>query len=540
MKALQENPVTATLNLHDIQGNIVKGYGRFGFPFARYVFFEIKDSAAGRKFITSVTPLVTNSAPWKENTKNKKGLDKPSFTVNIALTYHGLKKLGLPEVSLHSFPRDFSGGMRQRQDILGDDGNSAPHKWDKVWRNPDHRVCILIALNGQTKASIEESYELILSKLNGIGGGVAILCGHSDGKQDDLPYQDAAALMDENNQPTGKEHFGYNDGISNPFFKGTGQNPLYAVGNGKPTRRAANSPLGWEALEAGEFILGHKDESLGLPPAPIPHLLSYNGTFMVYRKLHQNVGSFYSYLKEQANQHPEKCEEFIAAKFAGRWRNGAPITLFPTQEEANAVVAELEAAKIAMRKARGTIDHTLAELNYLRLLGKFVGFDYNDDLDGSRCPVGAHIRRSNPRSSLEFGIKDAYNTPGALSNRRRLLRRGLPYGSSTDKTVDTGNHGIIFMAICSDISRQFEFTQQQWGNYGNDFKLANDKDPLTGNHNNKEADGRMIFPAEKGSGKAPYFCTHIPRFVETRGGEYFFVPSITALRLIGEGLVDPT
>jgi hypothetical protein len=158
--------------------------------------------------------------------------------------------------------------------------------------------------------------------------------------------------------------------------------------------------------------------------------------------------------------------------------------------------------------------------------------------------MGAHIRRANPRS-VAFGKPDAFETPGALSNRRRIVRRGLPYGdaSTHDKRRDDDDHGIIFRAINASIRRQFEFVQQQWMNYGNDFKLANDRDPLVGNHGvdrSGHGDGRMVVQTAQNDPAPPFFCSKIPRLVETRGGEYFFVPSLTALRMIGQGSIDPT
>jgi deferrochelatase/peroxidase EfeB len=119
------------------------------------------------------------------------------------------------------------------------------------------------------------------------------------------------------------------------------------------------------------------------------------------------------------------------------------------------------------------------------------------------------------------------------------LRRGLPYGSIKDATRDDGNHGIIFMALNVDIQRQFEFVQQQWINYANDFKEGNDKEVLLGNHDANHP-GKVVLQVEPGSGKPPHFINNIPRLVETRGGDYFFVPSITALKLIAAGMVDPT
>lgn len=534
--------MTTNLNLHDIQGNIVKGYGRFGFPFARYVFFSIKDSVEGRKFIEQITPLVTTAVPWEKNGDASDGLVRPQATTNIAFTYNGLKQLGLPEKSLHSFPEEFTMGMKARKDILGDNGQSAPEFWDKIWHEDDS-VDIWLSINGQTKEYIENRYQKIQGILNNSNGGVVQLSGHKgENGDDDLPYQEAAAVF-ENDKPTPKEHFGYTDGISNPFFKGSRSNPAYVLGGGKVTNKAPDGLSGWEPLETGEFILGYKDEAQELPDAPFPRLLSYNGTFMVYRKLHENVGSFNGYVKKQAANHPEKNEELIAAKFAGRWRNGAPLSLFPTQKKADEYIAELGAAEKETKKDGNAIERGLAKIKFLKLLSKLVGFSYNDDLAGSKCPVGAHIRRSNPRGSLEYGVKGAFNTPGALVNRRRILRRGLPYGVSNDKTKDDGNHGIIFMTVGASIKRQFEFVQQQWINYGNDFKLANEKDVILGNNDTTSegvGNGQMTFEAEPNTDKAPHFCSNIPRFVEMRGGDYFFIPSMTALHIISKGIVDPT
>ncbi|HEU5047130.1 MAG TPA: Dyp-type peroxidase [Rickettsiales bacterium] len=531
-----------SLDLADIQGNIIKSYGRYGFPYARYILFSVHDGDAGRKFVRELTPLVTTAVAWKQK-EGAEGLHKPDSTLNIAFTYHGLKSLGLCDESLHSFPSDFTEGMRTRREILGDDQKSAPEYWDPVWCHEEHRVAIWVAINAQSMEALEKAYAVLQQKLTLVGPGVIQLHGHrGENGADNLPYQEAAALFDDAGKVTPKEHFGYTDGISDPFFKGTGENPAYVLGAGKPNGRNPASPFGWDALEPGEFIMGLRDEAKEQSATPSPYLLGKNGTFMVYRKLHENVGSFNSYLEQEAARHPENDKELIAAKFAGRWRNGAPLALFPQEKEADAFMKELQDTRHALHNARGMLQEAELEIKYLTLLSKLVGFDYKDDLQGSRCPLGAHIRRANPRGSLEFGQKDAFNTPGALSNRRRILRRGLPYGNASDKT-DNGNHGIIFMALAASISRQFEFVQQQWINYSNDFKLANEKDPLTGNNAcDKEGNGqgRMQFPAEPGSGKSPHFCKGIPRFIETRGGEYFFIPSLTALNMIGNGTVDPT
>ena len=169
---------------------------------------------------------------------------------------------------------------------------------------------------------------------------------------------------------------------------------------------------------------------------------------------------------------------------------------------------------------------------------QWIDFTYNDDKHGAKCPIGAHIRRTNTRGSLETE-KGAFDRPGALVDRRRLMRRGLPYGGHDELTNDNSEQGIIFMCISASLERQFEFVQQQWVNYSNDFHLGNDRDVLIGANNGKLTD-KAILQVNPKDGKAPFFCTHLPRMVETRGGDYFFIPSITALDMIAQGIIDPT
>jgi len=399
-----------------------------------------------------------------------------------------------------------------------------------------------VAIHGQDEACLERRYEQVAELALRVPGGVQLLTGHRgpDGKED-LPFQPATAIYIDG-APSSKEHFGYTDGIGDPFFKGTGAHEANLMGGGKVTGLPANTRAGWAPLETGEFLLGYRDEAFECPEAPVPKLLSHNGTFMVYRKLHENVGSFDDYLEHVGREFPGGKEE-LAAKFAGRWRNGAPITKFPSEAEACAFADEWLKEKQAIATATTKAERDAAKQRFSVLNEQFSAFDYDQDGAGGRCPAGAHIRRANPRGALEFGQKGAFETPGALSNRRRIIRRGLPYGDASTKRRDDGDHGIIFMALNASIRRQFEFVQQQWMNYGNDFKLANDKDPLLGNQGRNEqgaGTGRMVIQSGEQDARPPFFCSKIPRFVETRGGDYFFVPSLTALRMIGEGSIDPT
>jgi deferrochelatase/peroxidase EfeB len=504
--------VTKVLDLLDIQGNVVRAYGRFNFPMARYVFLHIKEFEGdkARAFVSAVTKRVTTSVNWGEGPDP---VEKPAAAVNIAFTYTGLKRLELPRASLIGFPMEFVMGMKQRKDILGDDGPSDPEHWDPVWRN-DKDVHIFVSLNGQTQADLENCYQWLLDTIRDSDSAVVQLKGHrGDNGADDLPFQDVHVVY-ENGRPTAKEHFGYTDGIGDPVFEGLPGEPERALGRGKQTDQ------GWVPLATGEFLLGHPDEAREYPRAPAPLLLSRNGTYMVYRKLHENVGAFNAFLDKESQTFPGG-KELLAAKFVGRWRdNGAPLVHAHDAESKKCWDARFAKAGPAEQ------DKMLSD------------WTYNEDLSGAKCPFSSHMRRINPRASLQL-TKDAFDTPGALANRRRVIRRGLPYGDVKDPTRDDGNHGIIIMMLNADISRQFEFVQQQWINYGNDFRAANDKEIILGNHCSEQP-SKAVIQADPNGDQPPYFVRNIPRLVETRGGDYFFVPSMTALRMIAKGIVDPT
>lgn len=526
------------LDLHDIQGNIMWFYPEFGFLKARNIFLKINNSAQGREIITRLMPEVTSSAHGDPNNTTP----WPASTTNVSFTYNGLKQLGLSVQSLQTFPDEFIMGMKGRRTILGDDNESAPEEWDPIWNNNVH---INIALGAPDDAAMEKRYTEFVALVDEFDG-IDIMTGHRNATSDNMPYQDSSVLF-ENGLPSPKEHFGYADGISNPFFKGMTADMGEVIGGGKKSNEKGvgygdpSKSATWQPLEAGEFILGHKDEAKEYPAAATPPLLSKNGSFMVYRKLHENVGMFNNFLEEKAKTYGGEKEK-LAAKMAGRWRNGVPITTHPNEADADKLAQQRAEAQYATAVAKTPADKAKAVEAFRAVNRKFTGFDYDKDLSGGKCPVGAHARRMNPRGSLEFGKKEAFNTPSALADRRRIIRRGLPYGIAKNEQSNDGDHGIVFMAIVANIKRQFEFVQQQWINYGNDFKLGNDKDPLIGNHHahGDLSDNRMIIEGDKATGKPPHFLSQIPRFVTTRGGDYFFIPSITSLRMIGEGIIDPT
>ncbi len=208
---------------------------------------------------------------------------------------------------------------------------------------------------------------------------------------------------------------------------------------------------------------------------------------------------------------------------AGRWTDGVPLSVAPTYATWRKFNKEL---------AERPDDPALKRA--------FTDFTYGDDLDGIKCPVTAHMRRVNTRDMLDPFIASGNpdrRSGSALNKRRRILRRGLPYGQYRGRENDDGNHGINFIVMCASLFRQFEFVQQQWIQYGLDFNAGNDTCPIVGN---REGSAKFVIPADPGGDKAPFICDPLPQFVTTRGGDYFFVPSMSALRMIAMGVVDPT
>jgi Dyp-type peroxidase family len=458
------------LNATDIQGFVLRGYN---LPVARYLFLHFEDAMRARALIDRLIGHVTTGQRWEGG--------KPQSTVNIGFTHRGLERLELPLATLLTFPIEFQQGMKRRAELLGDTGTNAPDNWDPLWH--EDRVDCWLGINGQTQEALDARQTAIQAVLDETGGATL------------LAAQDAAAQVLDG-KPTTSEHFGFTDGFGNPEYIGVERSSQPGQGKLLPDGKT------WAPLATGELMLGYADEAGELPVAPVPHLLASNGTFMVYRKLHQNLATFRDFIEQQSELYSGGKEKF-AAKLIGRWRDGTPIELSPDQPK----------------------------FAFTQDPNRSTNFTYAGDAAGTRCPMGAHIRRVHPR--------DAFGFEGRLINRRRITRRGLPYGpfAADDEAVaDTDDRGVIFMALNASLSRQFEFVQQQWVQYGNDSHLGNDKDVLIGNH---AGQGRFVIQGDSSPTNPPFVCVNLPDFVELQGGDYFFIPSITGLGMIALGPVDP-
>lgn len=491
------------LDLPDIQSFLLYPVA---FPHARYCFFEFPEGEGARRFVADVTNLVTDATlPAGAPHSGRKPCE-----ITLGFTWPGLIALDVPPRALRSFPLDFQQGMKDRaRDLLIDRGDSDPEMWEEVFRSG--RIHAIVIVQGMTEQPMADHPErtpigVLLDR---------VLASAASNGVTHLATQVAGALVTEDSGglPTDKEHFGYSDGITNPDIEGDGW-PA-APGNGKPDGKG-----GWIPIKAGEFILGYENEAGEFPEAPVPITLARNGSFLAYRKLHEHVGRFRRWLSEEGVRYPGG-RELLAAKLIGRFRDGTPLVL---SSESPYNVTPKERLDPAFQ----------AHLS---------DFTYGGDAEGARCPMGAHIRRANPRDSLGFD--------GILVNQRRIIRRGLPYGTwvPLDTNIDEleasedvaagkeSERGVIFMALNASLERQFEFVQREWLNYGNDFRQGNDRDPVLGN---RDGQSRMVVQGDSTPAHARrmHICRGLPQFVTTRGGEYFFVPGIAALHAIANGAVE--
>jgi Dyp-type peroxidase family len=267
------------------------------------------------------------------------------------------------------------------------------------------------------------------------------------------------------------DHFGFRDRLSQPVIEGSGEEPT--PGSGAP-------------LKAGEFILGYPDEYGPPTNLPQPEVLSRNGSYMAYRRLQEHVALFRDYLRQHADT-PEK-QELLAAKFMGRWRSGAPLVLAPNRDDP-------ELGADPMRNN---------DFNYKEM-----------DPHGYAVPLGSHARRLNPRDT-------AVNM-----KRRRMIRCGATYGPALleDAPDDEADRGIAAFIICASLIRQFEFAQNVWINDRTFHELGNERDPICGTQ-----DGTLDYtipdrPIRK-------VLKGLPAFTTLKGGAYFFLPGINALRYL--------
>ena len=471
-----------TLNLNDIQGMVTRGYAKL-FQ-TQYWLLTVKNAKKAKEWIGDSIPLIDTA----EITH------RPEKTLHLSFTHDGLKALGLAEENLKSFPYPFKAGMvtEGKSRVLADYGDSAPEKWRWGKKGKANNIHVLAIYHATDEAAMKKLLDEETTRLEANGGF------------------EISTQMNGFNKKDYKEPFGFHDGISQPVIKGSG-------------RSAPENDL----IEPGEFLMGYKDEHNQFPVSPLLKKLQgnynslpdeptpkdknkplkdlgHNGTFMVFRQMEQHVKEFWAYMERQTKDSNgsinKEASIKLASKCMGRWPSGASLVNFPDKDP----------------NPEGTL-----------LSNDDFGYAEKDK-EGLRCPFGSHLRRNNPRDHVR-----TYSPKKSLkvSNRHRIIRRGRIYENKSPTTGVKEEEGLHFICFNTNIEFQFEFIQHAWGNNNQLTHLKNDIDviigaPIQGDPNGKD----WVFTEQ--AKPVNKFYSGFERFTTIKGGEYFFMPSITFLNFI--------
>jgi deferrochelatase/peroxidase EfeB len=571
----------------EVQGIVLSAY--WAKPYTRYFLLNVtqnheKEAVAWLRELIGETeayeagrpgPWATQTGPWL-SFNDDRSPEGPS--INIAFTKSGLLKFGLTPDALKTFPWDFRDGMTSplRTKLLADRGDNDASNWEWGGNGAEPDLLVMLYASEQEIVGLARAFEA--------GWGNIFhevdrrhhphQCppeGHLE--QDKLlacPKIGYRPSSDDSDDRLMREHFGFADGLSQPAIETS------------PRSRKFRERGDFDAIvRSGEFILGYVNERGQLPVSPsidqepgtglpvityadrslatrqplkqlkpgvVANLLKRvlkdniwqslfkpqdpapwidnrrldfgrNGTFLVYRQLQQDVFAFDALIQNASRQRgydtPYRLSDeadvrrTLAAKMIGRWDDGTPLTLEPR----------------APLDKRGS----------LRAVNNF-GFA-DEDAHGLRCPIGAHIRRANPRDTLDTDPKHAMRR----NNRHRLLRRGRLYGKKTGWTAwddhkrdadgrtpsDNAERGLHFVCINASIESQFEFIQQTWMNTSFFGGLKNEFDPLIGGSD--EPEGSFTIQGAPIDRRIQWRRSEIGPLVKVKGGAYFFLPSRKAL-----------
>lgn len=523
------------IDRNDIQAIAWTGFGSLNG--ASYVLLRVSESRSALQWLRALRP--TSLADLSADGV-KKRLDE---AIQIAFTARGLRALGVDEAIVQRFSPEFVEGMgcdENRSRRLGDIGANAPANWDWGISNKEPHI-LLILLAGS------EQIEAFTSEIQG---------------QAEAAGLSAIAVLQTSDMGD-VEPFGFVDGVSQPTFDWDD----LRIPDTKADRDYTN------LLALGELLLGYRNEyglltdrplltaseknAAILPKAFHPrdaHDLGLNGTYLVYRQLAQDVRGFWRWVAAEASRCGVAMES-MAESMVGRRLDGSPLP------------------DLVLEQSIPGVDARDSDLN---------GFRFDTDPDGLSCPLGAHIRRANPRTGDAPGgrsgpIDDLLVTVGlttrhlrratsstlpwprnttvwpfvrseddAIASARfhRILRRGREYGlkidrrSAADPATPDPQAGLHFLCLNANIARQFEFVQGAWIASAKFAGLTGEQDPLLGNREPFPTAPIATTPQRTDGfsrpGASPS-CRHasaVPRFISVRGGAYFFLPGLNALKWI--------
>lgn len=481
-RADEPPPAPVAVNLSDVQANVLQG---LHMAHAMHLGLKFSQADGARAFLAGLLngqdglPQISHGAAWAPDFT-------PAYALTLGLTIRGLRDLGLSTADDAAFTSSFPAFVAGPEDseaalLNGDIGSSEPDYWRLG--GPNNPVRLVLSLYA------DEADELA-RQTAALRQGMAV-----HGVREVVAWP-ADALAGPDSADRRYVHFGYQDGLSQPRL---------AI-LGAPAGERDMQP----ASRVGEFLLGAgypnvyggADSLGGLSPG-----LAQNASFCALRIMAQDVAGFERLLDEASIRHGVS-REWLAAKLMGRWRDGTPLSQSPDSPlpEASAPL-------------RNSFDYAPSHANPVTA----------DDAFGLRCPVGAHVRRMNPRSATVAG--KPYS--------RRLLRRGMPYGPAYVPGADDPavERGLVGLFICADLDRQFHFILRQWAQGDQATRgVRAEQDPIIGAQQALLGDDHPMsqhFRIPRGGGRDD-IVLEMPRLVSTVGSAYLFMPGMAALAALSQ------
>jgi Dyp-type peroxidase family len=498
---------------------------------------------------TSAHPLRPTDLQTMKDQRKSGAVDV--WVVNVALTAKGLTKFGMTDEERLQFSAEFREGMApqrapgsdatpRRCNLLGDVGENSPEYWQWGGWTANREIDGILLLYAATEAELKKliKYEIEMAQKYGaqfLGSGTA-----SKGDPLILKGRISKDL---------KEHFGFRDGISQPIIDATSSSERI---------REDSNEARISLVMPGEFVLGYLNERgsrvgrLGTVARGEPSKankssrdLTRNGTHLVFRQLEQNVDAFRrdtlrtaERIRAENGRDIEENWEWVMARLIGRKRSGEPLvppsTYLPKMQKdqgddksrGNDWPTFLKGKwewVVSLLKGHQPRDQSRTQPSADPPIGKRERNDFLyhfEDRFGLACPLGAHIRRANPRDL----IGPDPDTALRLSKMHRIIRRGRPYGKRwTKKSPEGGQRGMLFICLNADIAGQFEFIQHNWINNGRFSGLYGETDPVL----NYPGESRSLTIQRRPTSER---VESINQYVKVRGGAYFFLPGIETLR----------
>lgn len=544
MSELIEEPM---LEMGEIQGNIFPGFMK---NYQMLLGLKILDGPENirltKDWIASIAPeIATAEEVLKFKELRNLMIDRRTYLsgrlavcwINIAFSAQGLKKLLANPRSVDQFEdRGFKLGLPVRATSIGDPDNTddlegSPKNWI-IGGTPNTTPDIFLIIASDLPTQLEATVEQIEESLGPAPISVATTSGLA------IIYKESGENLPD--KLSGHEHFGFKDSISQPGIRGRVSEasesfltPRY-IDPENPLSKLFSQP-GQPLVWPGQFVFGYPAQSDRKPIDSIPSKQApswaKNGSFLVFRRLRQDVSSFWQFMNSKAKElaaedgFSDLDGDRLAALLVGRWKSGAPIMRTPDRDNN-------ELSKNDFANNHFNFDQKSRRI--LLIPGQpDDGYELApEDRDGFRCPHAAHIRKVNPRDiTTEQGSSTDTLT-------RRILRRGIPFGEVLDDPNDPdadplqGNRGLFFLSYQTSIVDQFEFLSKNWMNQEKTpEENPGGNDLIVGQNNQSPKRQRSCTIRRKVNGQTKEARIEFETdWVIPTGGGYFFSPSITALK----------